>query len=197
MNPFLIDVPEEFATERMMVRCARPGEGAAVNVAVRESIEELKLWMPWAQTVPTVEDSEAHERRAYARFLAREDLTYRGWLKDSQTFVVGSGLHRINWEVPKFEIGYWVRTSFSGKGYVQEIVCALAKLAFERFDARRVEIRCDDLNERSGRVAERCGFQLEGILRNDSRGLDGALRSTRVYSRFEPDRRLNPIQPLE
>jgi RimJ/RimL family protein N-acetyltransferase len=184
MNPCLIDVPEEFAPARMVVRCARPGAGAGVNVAIRESMEELKVWMPWAQTVPTVEDTETHARRAYARFLAREDLTYRGWLKDSQTFVVGSGLHRINWEVPKFEIGYWVRTSFSGKGYVQEIVCALAKLAFEQLNARRVEIRCDDRNERSGRVAERCGFQLEGILRNESLGLGGSLRSTRVYSKI-------------
>jgi RimJ/RimL family protein N-acetyltransferase len=184
MNPFLIDVPEEFATERMMVRCARPGEGAAVNVAVRESIEELKLWMPWAQTVPTVEDSEDHSRRAYARFLAREDLAYRAWLKGSQTYVVGSGLHRIDWEVPSFEIGYWVRTSFSGKGYVQEVVTALTKLAFERLNAKRVEIRCDDRNDKSWRVAERCGFQLEGILRNDSRGMGGALRSTRVYSKI-------------
>ncbi len=184
MNPLLLDIPEQFTTERMAVSCARPGDGTATNAAIRESVEELKPWMPWADPLPSVDDTETHARRAYARFLAREDLTYRGWLKDTQTFVVGSGLHRIDWATPKFEIGYWVRTSLCGKGYVHEMVLALTKLAFEQLSAQRVEIRCDDLNRKSGRVAERAGFQLEGILRNDGRSPDGSLRSTRIYSKI-------------
>jgi RimJ/RimL family protein N-acetyltransferase len=184
MDPLLMDIPEQIETDRMVVRCPRPGEGAAVNAAIADSIGELKPWMPWAQTMPSVEDSEIHSRRAYARFVAREDLSYRGWLKDSQTFVVGSGLHRIDWSVPKFEIGYWVRSSLCGQGYVHEMVMALTELAFERLKAQRVEIRCDVLNEKSSRVAERAGFGFEGILRNDSRTVDGLLRSTRIYSKI-------------
>jgi RimJ/RimL family protein N-acetyltransferase len=184
MNPLLLDIPEQFTTERLTISCAHPGDGVATNAAIRDSIEELKPWMPWADPLPSVEDTETHARRAYARFLAREDLTYRGWLKDTQTFVVGSGLHRIDWSVPKFEIGYWVRSNLSGKGYVHEMVVALTKLAFEQLDAQRVEIRCDDLNHKSGRVAERAGFQLEGILRSDSRAVGGLLRSTRIYSKI-------------
>ncbi len=184
MNPHLLDIPDQFTTDRLVIRCARPGEGAAANAAICDSFEELRLWMPWAKTLPTVDDTELHGRRAYARFLAREDLTYRAWLKDSQTFVVGSGLHRIDWEVPKFEIGYWVRSTLSGRGYVQETVQALTRLAFEQLRAQRIEIRCDDRNLKSSRVAERAGFQLEGILRNDSVAVDGSLRSTRVYAKI-------------
>jgi RimJ/RimL family protein N-acetyltransferase len=186
MNPFELDIPQQFTTDRLLIRCAQPGEGPAANAAIRDSIEQLRPWMPWAQTLPAVSDTEEHARRAHARFLAREDLTYRAWLKDSQTFVVGSGLHRINWVVPKFEIGYWVRSTHSGQGYVHEVVQALTKLAFEKFHAQRVEIRCDDRNLKSIRVAERAGFQLEGILRNDSRGAGGSLRSTRVYAKIAP-----------
>ena len=186
MDPLLIDIPEEIETERLIVRIARPGEGAAVNEAIRESIAELQPWMPWAQTCPTPEESETHGRRAHARFHAREDLTYRGWLKGTGTLVVSSGLHRLDWNVPRFEIGYWVRTSMVGKGYACEMVHALAGLAFERLGAKRVEIRCDATNERSWRVAERCGFELEGILRCDSRGTDGTVRDTRVYTRVTP-----------
>ena len=184
MDPLLLDIPEEFETDRMVVRVGRPGEGAAVNEAIRESIAELKPWLTWAQTVPSVEEGEKQAREAYAKFHARTDLIYRGWLKGTGAFVVGSGLHHIVWSVPRFEIGYWVRTSMSGQGYVTEIVGAMARLAFDTLTAERVEIRCDEGNERSWRVAERCGFTLEGTLRRNSRAPDGSLRDTRVYSRI-------------
>ena len=184
MDPLLIDIPQVFETDRMVVRCAMPGDGPGVNAAIAESLDELRPWMPWAQTLPTVEESEIHSRNAHAKFHSREDLLYRGWLKDGGAFAVGSGLHRIDWKVPKFEIGYFVRTSLAGQGYVTEMVRALERLAFDTLGAARVEVRCDDMNERSWRVAERCGFALEGLLRRDSRAADGSLRDTRVYARL-------------
>jgi hypothetical protein len=105
MDPLLLDIPEEFETERMVIRAARPGEGAAVNAAIVESLAELKPWMMWGQAAPTVEESEAHGRKAHAKFHAREDLIYRGWLKENGASAVGSGLHCIDWSVPRFEIG--------------------------------------------------------------------------------------------
>ena len=183
MDPLLIDIPEEFETHRMTIRAARPGEGPAVNDAIRESFAELKPWLTWAQTLPTVEESELQSRQAYAKFHARQDLVYRGWLKGTDTLAVSSGLHRIDWAVPRFEIGYWVRTPLAGQGYVSEMVHAMTASAFETLKAQRVEIRCDDANERSWRVAERCGFALEGVLRRDSRSPEGAVCDTRVYAK--------------
>lgn len=182
-NPLLLDIPEQFTTERLLIRAPLAGDGAAVNAAVAESINELRPWMPWAQTMPSVEDSELHTRRSRAKFLLREDLHLRLFLHKDGTFVGSSGLHRIDWDVPKFEIGYWVRTSLSGQGFITEAVAAIAAFAMEQLNAQRVEIRCDDRNHRSWRIAERCGFQYEGMLRNDSRAPDGTLCSTRVYSR--------------
>lgn len=183
MDPLLLDIPEQFETERMIIRAARPGDGPGINAAIVESIAELRPWLPWAKETPSVEESEAHSRRSYAKFQAREDLIYRGWLKDTGVFVVGSGLHRINWDVPRFEIGYFVRTSLEGRGYVTEMVRALEQLAFETLRAARVEIRCDTRNERSIRVAERCGFELEGTLRKESRDTTGLLSDLRVYAK--------------
>ena len=64
-----------------------------------------------------------------------------------------------------------------------EAVQALTRFAFDRLEARRVEIRMDAGNERSWRVAERAGFRLEGVLRGDSLTPAGELRDTRVYAR--------------
>lgn len=101
----------------------------------------------------------------------------------SGLYAGGSGLHRIDWSVPRFEVGYWVRTRFLGRGYATEAARAVSEAAFEQLGARRVEIRCDDRNRRSAQVAERAGFALEGILRQDTRHFDGSLRDTRVYAR--------------
>jgi RimJ/RimL family protein N-acetyltransferase len=98
-------------------------------------------------------------------------------------FVGSSGLHRIDWSVPRFEIGYWRRTGFEGRGLIVEVVRALSRMAFDTLAARRVEIRMDARNEPSARVAERAGFTFEGVLRQDSVDVAGGGRDTRVYSR--------------
>ena len=71
-----------------------------------------------------------------------------------------------------------------GQGYVSEAVQAIASLAFDQLAARRVEIRMDARNVRSCAVAERCGFEFEGVLRRDTLDVNGEPRDTRVYSRI-------------
>lgn len=187
-DPILIEVPESIETERLLLAAPRPGIGPALSVAIAESLGQLSPWMPWAQQAPSFEDSEAVARRLCADFIARRDLTYQIYDRaaEGRRLLGGTGLHRMDWEVRRFEIGYWIRSSAQGQGYVSESVLALTRLAFEQLRARRVEIRMDDGNLRSRAVAERCGFELEGILRRDSLTPAGELRNTCVYARLEP-----------
>ncbi|MNO04433.1 ribosomal-protein-L7/L12-serine acetyltransferase [compost metagenome] len=64
-----------------------------------------------------------------------------------------------------------------------EAVAAITKFAIEHLEANRIEIRCDSRNQRSAQVAERSGFTLEGIIRNEVCDVDGALCSTMVFSK--------------
>jgi RimJ/RimL family protein N-acetyltransferase len=109
------------------------------------------------------------------------------YLKGTDTFVGGSGLHQIDWDVPRFEIGYWRRSAHRGQGYITEAVRGITGFAFRTLGANRVEIRCDVRNERSQSVAESCGYTLEAVLRNNGRRVDGSLRDTRVYSMTPSD----------
>ena len=187
MDPLLIDVPERIATERLIVRVPRAGDGAAVNAAVRASHAELAPWMPWAVTLPSVDESEAHCRRSQAKFALREDFAmfvFARGADDSEGELVGAtGLHRIDWALRKFEIGYWRKTGCEGRGFMTEAVRAMARMAFDALDARRVEIRMDDRNVASWQLAERAGFTLEALLRFDSLTPAGEPRSTRIYAR--------------
>lgn len=187
MDPLLIDVPERIDTDRFILRCPQAGDGAAINAVICATMDELRPWMPWAQAAPLLDESEAYCRRNQARFRLREDLAFFIFEREpdgSEGVLVGAcGLHRIDWVVRRFEIGYWRRAGMPGHGIATEAVRALSRMAFDRLDARRVEIRMDDVNAPSRRVAERAGFTFEGLLRRDTLNVDGEARDTRVYAR--------------
>ncbi len=182
VEPLLIELPAQLLTPRLSLAPPAPGDGVMVNRAIVESFAELHEWMPWAATQPSVIESERFVRDAAGRYLRRDDLPLFMRLRDTGEFIGASGMHRIDWSVPRFEIGYWCRTSRAGHGYVSEAVSAIVRFAFETLHAARVEIRNDVANSRSFRIAERLGFKLEGILRRDSRTPSGELRDTRVYA---------------
>ncbi|OAZ42095.1 GNAT family N-acetyltransferase [Paenibacillus polymyxa] len=165
-NPILLSFPEQFQTERLTIRAPQWGDGVAVNEAIRESVNELRPWLPFARNLPTEEESEIRSRQARLKFLDRSDMVLYIFDTASGQFVASSGLHRMNWDARRFEIGYWLRTSWIGKGIVTEAVHGITDFAIQHLHANRLEILCDSRNTRSAKVAERAGFTLEGILRN-------------------------------
>ena len=184
-NPLLVEVPQALETERLLIASPQPGLGPLMSVAIAESHGQLSPWLPWAQQVPDIEDAEAVVRQQMADFILRKDLRYQIFdrAREGRRFLGGIGLLRIDWQVRRFEIGYWIRASAQGQGYVTEAVLALTTMAFEQLGARRVEIRMHDVNLKSRAVAERCGFELEGVLRNYGLSPDGELRNYCVYAR--------------
>ncbi|MEP6985213.1 MAG: GNAT family protein [Chloroflexota bacterium] len=186
-KPILLDFPDSFETERLIIRAPRAGDGQAVNDAVRESHENLKPWMPWATTIQAVEETEERVRQGAVRWILREDLWMLLFRKSDGLYVGGSGLHRIDWSVPAFEIGYWVRTSLEGKGYISEAVRGITNFGFGVLGGERIEIRCDTRNTRSANVAKSSGYTLESTLRHDSWATDGTLRDTYIFGMIRPE----------
>jgi RimJ/RimL family protein N-acetyltransferase len=183
VNPLLLDIPDQFETERLLIRVPRPGDGAEINEAVLESLDNLRAWMPWAQGEQTVDSSEEALRQAVIDFLARESMRLSLYRKSDGLLVGSSGLHNIDWTVPRFEIGYWVRNSMQGQGYITEAVTGITAFAFEILNAERIEIRCDAENERSAAVARRAGYTLEACLHRQCRSADGSsLRDTLLFA---------------
>ncbi|WP_343627122.1 GNAT family protein [Roseateles puraquae] len=186
LDPLLLDIPERLDGERTVLLAPRAGLGAEMAVVITQSLAHLRPWMPWAQDAPSAESAELVVRRMQADFIARRDLCFQIYARrpdgSAGRLLGGTGLHRIDWAVRKFEVGYWIRPEAAGQGHVSEAVRLLTVLAFGPLDARRVEIRCDTRNTRSRAVAERCGFALEGVLRCDSLGVDGRPRDTCVYA---------------
>jgi RimJ/RimL family protein N-acetyltransferase len=196
MEPLFETVPERIETAGLILRMPTAADAAAMFEAVSESIEALRAYMPWAQAAPSFEKSEAECRRMQAKFLLREDLPMVVFERRADgsegAFIGGTGLHRIDWAVRRFELGYWCRSSRQRRGHVTEAALALTRFAFEQLRARRVEVRMDDQNVASWRVAQRAGFVLEGVLRSDSLNPLGEPRDTRVYALVAPGEATGP-----
>jgi RimJ/RimL family protein N-acetyltransferase len=187
-DPVLLEVPERLDGSRTLLLMPRAGAGAEMALVVTQSLSHLRPWMAWAQEPPSAASAETVVRRMHADFIARRDLCFHLFARRADgspgRLLGGTGLHRIDWTVRRFEIGYWIRPDAAGQGLVGEAVQLLTALAFDRLAARRVEIRCDARNTRSRAVAERAGFALEGVLRHDALGVDGTPRDTAVYARI-------------
>ena len=157
--------------------------------AVADSLPELRRFLasvPWVAVEQSIESSEVYCRTAQANFVARKDLPFLLIERATGQLVGVAGLHRAVWTTPKVEVGYWGRTSRSGHGFVSEAVLALTQFAFSHLGAVRVELITDEENDASRRLAERCEFNLEGILGNECRAPDGTLRNTCIYARCPP-----------
>ena len=78
-------------------------------------------------------------------------------------------------------IGYWLAPWARGRGAATRSVRLLAGWAFARLGVQRLELTCAPDNVTSVRVAERCGFVREGVLRSHLRFKD-ARRDTVIFS---------------
>lgn len=179
-----IPYPLVLTTERLLLCSPEQAHAAALREAIADSIEALRLWMPWAQSVPTLAEAEASCLKAAAAFEEGTDHRLHLFLKEPLTLIGSSGMHEIDWSVPKVELGYWIRTPYQGNGYVTEAVGEITRYALEDLGMNRVEIRMGSTNMKSRAVPERLGFTFEGTLRNDDRHMDGTLRHTCIYARI-------------
>jgi RimJ/RimL family protein N-acetyltransferase len=98
----------------------------------------------------------------------RRDGSREGFaVLDAEGRFVGLGLApQIDREGRELELGYIVAAQARGRGLGTEILRQLTRWAFDELEAQRVYLIIDVENPASARVAERCGYRLEGIMRS-------------------------------
>lgn len=180
-NPILLNIPSEFETPRLRLRVPRSGDGAALHEAVQASYEALTAWLAWPERVATPEMAETEMRRAAANFILRTHMIYLMYAKEDNTLVGVVMVHHLDWDIPCCEIGYWLHTGSTGKGYMVEAVQALTQFCFEHLQMERVEIRCDPRNIASAKVAQRAGYTRLGLLPRAYRDFHGNLTDSEYY----------------
>ncbi len=178
-------LPRRIESKRLLLRAPAAGDGAQVNEAIAETFEQLHKWMPWAQVLPSVEQSEAFVQEAARKWEAQTQFDFNILLQDG-AFVGCVGIWPLEAQAT-FEIGYWCRASMQRQGYISEAVRALCAAARKYLQARQLIIRCDERNIASQRVALRCGFGWEETRRDDEQSVDEKPRHTLIFARLAQD----------
>jgi ribosomal-protein-serine acetyltransferase len=174
--PFV--APEEHRDGELLLRSYLPGDGAELHRATQASHQHLRPWMPWASAETTPEDSEGFVRQARARWLLGEDWAVSVWRGERLVASSGFMLRGRPLEHGTSEIGMWVRADEAGRGLGTRLLRAMVDWADAAWPFQKLTWHCDSRNLASARVAEKCGFQLEGRLREHAPATTGDYRAT-------------------
>jgi RimJ/RimL family protein N-acetyltransferase len=101
-------------------------------------------------------------------------------------FLGFAGFVDLDLEHREGEIGYMVAPAARGRGIAPRAVELLTGWGFDELDLIRLELRIDIQNPRSARVAERAGYQRDGVLRN-VHFKEGLRCDLAVWSRLRED----------
>jgi len=145
------------------LRPFRPGDVLPLYQAVRESLPELMPWMPWAYSDYSIKDS-----RKWLESCARtwaKDKEYNFVILDSRdsTILGGCGFNQVRLRAHSANLGYWVRSKYTGKGVATAAALLVARFGFNDLGLTHIEVGAATGNIASQRVAEKIGAARQGI----------------------------------
>jgi len=157
----------------------------ALYESVRESMEQLRPWMPWCHSQYAISEAEEWIDKQRTAFDTSDEYHFAIISGSEFAGVCGlNGVRRVN---RLANLGYWVRTSFTGRGIATRATRLLADWAFQNTDLNRLEILVAIRNHASLRVAAKAGAVWEGVLRGRLH-LQGEPQDAVLFSIVRSDR---------
>ena len=131
-----------------------------LDKAINESLPELTPFMPWATSAYDLGAAAEHLERSRTEWDSGENFNFA--ILTSVGAVVGSCGLMTRQGPGVLEIGYWVHSAHTGKGFATAAVSALTEVGLVQPGIDRVEIHHDVDNPASGRIAAKAGFSQTG-----------------------------------
>lgn len=113
----------------------------------------------------SIQESEKIIKRAKDLFEQEKGIQWGIVTKECHTLIGTCGYETWIKETFRGEIGYDLRRSFWGKGFMSEALKAVITYGFEKMGLNRIEATTRADNTRSVALLHQLGFQKEGILR--------------------------------
>lgn len=86
--------------------------------------------------------------------------------EDRDQLLGSISLMRFSWKNARAEVGYWLARDARGQGHITRAVRLITNWGFVHLGLQRIDLVAATGNPASQRVAERCGFTREAVLRS-------------------------------
>jgi ribosomal-protein-alanine N-acetyltransferase len=146
-------------TDRLVLRCVRPGDAAAVSALLTPEVTRwLASWpSPFTRTMAEERIARAREAAAEGHALPlaierRTDAAFLGWIT--------IGRHKA--EAARGILGYWLGEAHQREGYGLEAACAAVRTAFRLLDLDVIEAGARPDNVGSFAIMRRLGMRPAG-----------------------------------
>jgi len=150
--------PGEIVLEGFTLRRYTKTDAPALAVAIGESLEHLRPYMPWIALEPlSLEEREALLARWDKAWAEGTEYSY-GMFRGDRV-VGGAGLMR-RIAADGLEIGYWVHPAFVGRGFATRAAEALTTVGLGLRGVTHIEIHHDKSNTASARIPLKLGFRI-------------------------------------
>jgi RimJ/RimL family protein N-acetyltransferase len=181
------DMPKRIETQRLALRPWEIADAPILKRAIDGNLEHLRAWMPWAMEEPSpVSVIEQRIGRFRVDFAEGTEWLYAIFSRDESVFIGGCGLHpRIG--PGGLEIGYWVQSAHTRRGFATEAAAALTRVALHAPGIERAEIRCDPRNLVSAKVPRRLRYRHVRMIKDDTTTPTGEPRDTMVWELTQPE----------
>lgn len=171
-------------TRRLELDLPDPARTAElVRLLNDRSITRWTLRMPYPYRA---QDARALVRRARAGHRSGRSIALHVIRRADGALVGGLGLHDVDPEHLRAEVGYWIGREFRRQGFAREALGALCRVAYGRLGLRRLEAGVFPGNLASIRVLRRSGFRREGRMRQSVRKA-GVGQDVILYARLRDD----------
>jgi ribosomal-protein-serine acetyltransferase len=156
----------ELTDGKVTLRPYRKEDSLNSYQAIKESLAEISTWLPFAHDDYTLRENRDWVKKRPEEW--RKGISYEFAIYDAKDGVMigGCGLNGVDRMNRRANLGYWVRTSHTGRGVATAATILLAKWGFKALNLTRIEILVAVGNDKSLRVAEKAGAKREGVLRN-------------------------------
>lgn len=164
-----------------------PGHAEMLFRLIDQDRARLGARLPWVEGTRTPADSLAFIEDSMERRHGpgSGDWSIIATIDDRPTIVGVIGLHGLHRANLRTEIGYWVAGKHEGRGFITRAADAVVDHLFE-LGIHRAEIHVATDNDRSRAVAERLGFQFEGVCRG-AEVLHGRSIDHAIHARLSTD----------
>lgn len=105
----------------------------------------------------------------------------------NQEFVGYIDVKSIDWDIPKAEIGYFIDKKYTGKGITANALNLIIYHFFNELKFVKLLLRIHQDNTLSRRVADKCGFTIEGTIRKDYKKTNGEIVDFLYYGKIRND----------